>query len=102
MQTLNANKTGLAFGILLGAWHAIWSMFVALGWAQAIINFVFWMHMIKPVYVIGPFSFRVALTLVTCTGLLGYIGGFFLAILWNWLHRESEITAQQMGRPVSV
>ena len=39
-------------------------------------------------YVIGPFNFWIALTLVAITGAIGYIGGFFLAALWNWLHRE--------------
>jgi hypothetical protein len=61
MQRLNPNKTGVAFGTLLAAWHAMWSILVAVGWAQAIVNFVFWMHMIKPVYVVGPFSFGIAL-----------------------------------------
>ena len=99
MQTLNPNKAGLAFGTLLATWHGIWSIFVALGWAQAIVNFLFWMHMIKPVYVIGPFSFWVALILITVTGAFGYGGGFLLAALWNWLHREQhQGAAQHAGR----
>jgi hypothetical protein len=90
MQTLNPHKTGLIFGTLLGGWHAIWAAFVALGWAQAIVNFVFWMHMIKPVYVIGSFNFWIALILIAVTGAIGYIGGFALAALWSWLHREPD------------
>lgn len=99
MQTLNPNKAGLVFATLLGVWHAIWSIFVAAGWAQAIINFVFWMHMIKPVYVIGPFSFLTAFILIIVTGAIGYIGGFVLALLWNWLHREQhQVAVQHAGR----
>jgi hypothetical protein len=97
MQTLNPNKTGLAFGTLLGVWHAIWSIFVAVGWAQAIVNFVFWMHMIKPVYVIGQFSSWIALILIAVSGAIGYIGGFVLAALWNWLHREQHQLAPPHG-----
>lgn len=88
MQTLNPNKTGLLFGTLLGASHAIWASFVALGWAQAIVNFVLWMHMIKPVYVVAPFSLWIAVILIAVTGAMGYFGGFVLAALWNWLDRE--------------
>jgi hypothetical protein len=81
--------------MLLGAWHAIWAALVALGWAQAIVNFVFWMHMIKPVYVIGSFNVWIALILIAVTGAIGYVGGFVLAVLWSWLHREPRpIVAQ--------
>jgi hypothetical protein len=93
MQTLNPNKTGIVFGTMLGAWHAIWAAFIALGWAQAIIDFVFWIHMIRPVYVIGPFNIGIAFLLIAVTGAIGYIGGFVLASLWNWLHRESHQAA---------
>jgi len=97
MQTLNPNKTGLVFGTFLGAWHFVWVVFVTLGWAQPIVDFVFWMHMIKPVYVIGPFRIANALILIAVTGAIGYVGGFVLAALWNWLHRE---TLQVAGQPV--
>lgn len=103
MQAFNPNKTGLVIGTLLSLWHAIWSIFVAVGWAQAIVNFAFWIHMIKPVYVIGPFSFWIALILITVTGAIGYISGFALAALWNWLHREQhQVTAQHAGRLAPV
>src|SRR5690348_1128999 len=97
MQTLNANKTGLLFGTFLGASHAIWASLVALGWAQAIVDFVFWMHMIKPIYVIAPFNLWIALILIAVTGAIGYVGGFVLAALWNWLHREPRLAAQHAG-----
>jgi hypothetical protein len=93
MQTLNPNKTGLVFGTMLVAWHAIWVALIALGWAQAIIDFVLWIHMIRPVYVIGPFNILIALILVVVTGAFGYTGGFVLATLWNWLHGESHQAA---------
>ena len=95
MQTINLNKTGLVFGTLLAACHAIWAAFVGLGWAQAITDFVFWMHMIKPVYVIGPFNFWIALVLIVVTGAIGYAGGFILAAMWNWLQREARQLASE-------
>ena len=98
MQTLSPNKTGLVFGTFLGAWHTIWAALVAVGWAQPIINFVFWMHMIKPVYVIGPFSFWIALMLIAVTATIGYVGGLVLAALWNRLNRERQLAAQHAGK----
>jgi hypothetical protein len=43
-------------GAMLGSWHLLWSLLVALGVAQPLIDFLFWIHFIKPVYVIEPFA----------------------------------------------
>lgn len=87
MQTINPRKSGLAFGGLLGAWHALWAALVAFGLAQPIIDFVFWMHFIKPIYVIGPFNIATALTLIAVTSIIGYIMGLILAGIWNFLQK---------------
>jgi len=87
MEPVNPNKAGLVFGALLGGWHTLWAALVALGWAQSIINFVFWMHFIKPVYVIDDFKFWIALVLIAVTATIGYIMGCIAAALWNWLHQ---------------
>ena len=89
MQTgaVGLHKTGLTIGGLLGTWHLLWALLVALGVAQPILDFVFWMHFIKPVYVVGPFQLGTALALIVVTSLIGYAMGLILAGLWNFLHR---------------
>jgi hypothetical protein len=52
----NPNKVGLVIGALIGGWHLVWSLLVLIGWAQPIIDFIFWAHMIKPVYFVKPFD----------------------------------------------
>lgn len=80
-------KAGVTFGALLGAWHFFWALLVSLGWAQPLIDFVFWMHLIQPVFVIRPFSLAAAAVLVTFTSVVGFITGLFFGLLWNRLHR---------------
>ena len=83
----NPHKFGLVVGVLFGGWHVLWSVFVLLGWAQPIIDFIFWAHMIKPVYFVKPFDPMAAVALIVITSAIGYIFGFIGAVIWNKLHR---------------
>ncbi len=84
----NPHKVGLVIGALIAGWHFVWSFLVLLGWAQPIINFVFWAHMIKPVYFVKPFDLVAAVALIVITAVIGYIFGFVGAVIWNRLHRR--------------
>lgn len=86
-NTIQPNKAGLALGALLGIWHLAWATLVAIGWAQPLINFIFWLHFIKPIYVIEPFNAGTAALLVAITAIIGYVMGFIFALLWNRFHR---------------
>ena len=87
MGPLNPQKAGLALGSVIGGWHVLWSLLVAFGWAQAVIDFIFWMHFINPVYVVGPFNVVTALILVAVTALVGYAVGYAFAAVWNRIHK---------------
>ncbi|MGA8692016.1 MAG: hypothetical protein WB662_19485 [Methyloceanibacter sp.] len=87
MGTIDPNRADLVLGVLLGGWHSIWSLLVALGLAQPLIDFVFWIHFIKPVYVIEPFAIGRVAILVLVTASIGYVSGFAFAMLWNRIHR---------------
>jgi len=83
----NPNKAGLVVAALIGGWHLVWAALVAAGWAQPLIDFIFWAHMIRPVCVIGPFDAVAAGALLLTTFWLGYVFGFVGGSLWNKLHR---------------
>ncbi len=59
----------------------------ALGGAQPLIDFVFWMHFIQPVFVIRPFSLPAAAALIVFTSIAGFVIAVLFAVLWNKLHR---------------
>ena len=85
--TMNAIKAGLVLGILIGGWHLCWAILVASGLAQPIIDFIFWMHFIKPVFTIEPFETLKAAVLVVLAGGLGFAVGAASALVWNPLHK---------------
>ncbi len=85
---INVGKTGLVLGLSLSAWHLGWSILVALSWAQPFIDFVFWMHFIKPVLVVEAFDFGRAAILLVVTGAFGLAIGSIFASIWNAFHEE--------------
>ena len=82
-------KAGLVLGAVIGLWHLTWSLLVASGWAPPFIDFVFWIHFIKPVYVVEPFNLGTATILVAVTAAMGFVIGCVFAVLWNWFHKRS-------------
>ena len=85
---INIYKTGLVVGMVLGGGHLCWSALVATGWAQRVADFIFWMHFIKPVYVIEPFEIPRAILLILVTAAIGFILGAVGAWAWNILHKR--------------
>jgi hypothetical protein len=85
-KAIHPGKAGLVLGTLIGGWHLLWALLVALGWAQPLIDFIFWLHFIKPVYVVGKFDAGVAALLVGLTGVIGFALGGAFAVLWNKIH----------------
>lgn len=81
-------RTGVALGAVLGVAHLLWSVAVAFGVAQAIVDFIFWMHFIQLQIGIAAFNPGVAAVLVLVTGLTGFGAGYSFAVIWKWLHRE--------------
>jgi hypothetical protein len=81
-------KIGLVVGALLGGWHLFWSLLVAAGWAQPFIDFIFWAHMLRSIYVVKAFDPVAALTLIVITAMMGYVFGCAGAVLWNRMHRQ--------------
>lgn len=85
--TIGVKRTGLVLGLVLGAMHLAWALLVAAGVAQMATDFVFWLHFIRPVYVIEAFDPLRAVGLVLLTAACGYCIGAGFALLWNRLHR---------------
>ena len=97
---IDKNRTALVTGALLAGWHILWSAAVVLGLAQALIDFVFWMHFIKPVYVIEPFAITRFVVLVAVTGTVGAVLGYCFAAIWNRLHGSVQRASETQIRQV--
>src|SRR5258708_5390353 len=80
---MNKNKVGLAFGSFVGFVHLIWSVLIALGWAQPWMDFVYRMHSLNNPFTVAPFDLVRSGELVVITFVVGYVVGFIFATIWN-------------------
>jgi len=87
VESLNPNKTGLVLGAFVGGWHVVWVLLVALGWAQSVVNFVFWIHFLRPFITVEPFNAGTAVMLILLASAIGFLVGYVLGVLWNWVHQ---------------
>ena len=86
-QHMSPCKTAATFAVLFGGMHLGWAILVALGFAQALMDFIFWAHMFSLSFVVKPFDITATITLIVITSAIGAIFGYFMAIIWNRLHR---------------
>ena len=87
MQHIHPSRAGLVLALIAGGLNSMWSLIVAMGWGQALINFIFWVHFIKPVHEIEPFNIGTALLLVLVATCIGFAVGNGFAMLWNKLYK---------------
>jgi hypothetical protein len=80
---LNVPRLGLLVGGLMAGLHAFWVLLVATGWAQPLLDLIFWLHFVTPPYRVEAFEPVRAAVLVIVTGSLGFLGGAVLAFVWN-------------------
>lgn len=83
MRPIHTFKTALSTGAMLGLFHAFWASLVALGWGQAVLDFVLRLHMIHMDFTVGPFALVTAAALVAFTTGVGFVFGLIFALIWN-------------------
>ncbi len=83
-SSLRPQSLGLVFGLFFALWHFCWAVMVWLGVAQLLLDFVFKLHMITPPFKVADFNIGTALALVVVTGVVGYVFGVVIGVLWKW------------------
>jgi len=92
MRPVRAHTIGFVFGAFMAIWHILWSLLVAAGVAQAVLDLIFRLHMITPPYRVAEFNLGTAAGLVFVTAAVGYVGGLAMGAIWNrCIPREASV-----------
>jgi len=86
-KELNKNQVGLLVGCFMALFHALWSLLVATGLAQAFLDWIYGLHFLSNPFVVEPFNLVTAVTLVVVVFIFGYLFGWLFAFLWNKLRK---------------
>ena len=71
-------KSALIGGLSLASLHLVWVLIIATGFAQALIDWIFKLHMLSSPFQVQPFNLGYAATLLLITFLVGcFYGGIF-------------------------
>lgn len=82
---VNRTQLGLTLGIFSGLLHGVWAVLVGLGIGKVLIDWVLPLHFIDMAYSITNFSWGTAVMLVILAFIGGYICGWLVAAIWNWV-----------------
>ena len=85
MHALNSQKVGLTFAIFSGAMRLVWTLLVATGLAQPVLDGLFRISSIEPAHTVTSFSLGSSLALIVFGMVQGYVAGLALAAIWNRL-----------------
>lgn len=83
MNRIHPHSLGLALGVFFATMHVIWSLLVLFGIAKWWLDIVFKLHMLTPIITVTGFSLTKVIFLVIGTGLVGYVAGWLLGVIWN-------------------
>lgn len=88
MKKLNPQSVALVVGSTVGLMHLVWSVFVMMGWAQGLMDFIFSLHFLNNPFMLQAFDPGRALMLIIVTFMVGYVFGWVFTMIWNTLAKK--------------
>lgn len=85
---MNQQKTALTLGAFAGVVHILWSLLVALGFAQPLVDWIYWLHFATNPLQFRQFDITTAIMLIVVTSLIGGAVGFLFATIWNFVQKK--------------
>lgn len=86
MKHCNPHMVGLYAGGVMAFVHGAWALMVMVGFAQPVLDWIFWLHFMTNPITVEMFALTRAVMLVAFTFAVGYVAGWVGTTLWNMMH----------------
>lgn len=90
---MEALASGVFGSIIMLSIHLVWCALVFFGLAQTVVDYLFWIHFVKPIYQIDKFDMLVAIYLLITVSCIGFIVGYIFAKVFNFIASKNEVTS---------
>ncbi len=82
------HQLGLKFGLVTAVLHLIWVVAILVGVAESFMDWTMSIIFVEFPYTIIDPTITGTIALMALTFVLGYITGWLLAAIWNWLNKK--------------
>ncbi len=82
------SKPALVVGLYVAILHALWTVLVALGVGQTVIDWIFPLHFINSLYTISDFNLFTAASLTIMAFVGGYLATLLFIGLWKLVKKK--------------
>jgi hypothetical protein len=89
-EKISKNRLGLTLGIFFALIHAVWAIVISImpSATQTMLNWVFMLHFLDPIYKITAANLINGLMLVILTFISGYVVGWVFAGIYNFIAKK--------------
>ncbi len=84
---MKTHKVALTVGLFAGLMHLVWEVILFFGMGQDILDWKLSMHSLTNPFVVTSFNLGRGIGLIVMSIVVGYIGGWVFAAIYNKIHR---------------
>lgn len=84
-KSINPIDAGLIGTLSILFIYLVWIILVFTNLAKPAMDYLFWIHFIKPIFEIESFNIYTSINLLLIVACIGFVVGYFIASVFNFL-----------------
>lgn len=90
---IEAIEAGIIGCIMILSFHIFWYVLIFFGTTEAAVDYLSWIHFIKPAYQVKEFASYIAIYLLITVSFIGFIFGYIFTKILNFFASDHKVTS---------